>query len=224
MIEKERKCGLRKVHALYLCGTGMSVPCDMLPLELKECTCCGFEIPFMRGFMWISKKYIENLANKHHEERNPNRIEKHLRECECEKKGYHCPLCNPWLIKEEKYGIMFVGREYTPESFIKEAMQMGVSKRIAQIPKDLILGKTWVLLAYKEYPFQDRIPETGMLSEPILKKAVFYAFIPQRFEYLIWKSEATSEYIKELEEQGLTPIIVPDGDEDHKQTGNIRWG
>jgi hypothetical protein len=33
---------------------------------------------------------------------------------------------------------MWVGSQYyTPESFIKEAQTMGVSKRIAKIPKDL---------------------------------------------------------------------------------------
>jgi len=137
-------------------------------------------------------------------------------------------LCTPEQYNLDKYGLMWVGSQYyTPESFIKEAQTMGVSKRIAKIPKDLKLGETWVLLAHPKVPFNSSIENTPLKSEPAYKKAIFYAFIPQRIEMLIWKSEATTEKIRKLEEQGITPIIVDDSDPEnvkaHKEDRRVIW-
>jgi hypothetical protein len=44
---------------------------------------------------------------------------------------------------------------------------------------------------------------------------------------LIWKSEATVEKIRKLEEQGITPIIVDDSDPEnvkaHKEDRRVIW-
>lgn len=131
-IEPKRGCGYRKVGGLYLCGSGMSIPCDMLPLELKQCELCGYEIPFTRAFIWINKKYIQHYSDSHDKKK-----------CSCLKITDKCPICTPERIQQDKYGLMWVGSiYYTPESFIKEAQQMGVSKRIAKIPKELKIGET----------------------------------------------------------------------------------
>jgi hypothetical protein len=216
-IEPKRGCGYRKVGGLYLVGTGISVPCDMLPLEIKECECCGYEIPFTRAFLWLRRKYIIHYSSSHDKLK-----------CSCIRNYHKCPICTPEQYNLDKYGLMWVGSQYyTPESFIKEAQTMGVSKRIAKIPKDLKLGETWVLLAHPKVPFNSSIQNTPLKSEPVYKKAIFYAFIPQRIEMLIWKSEATTEKIRKLEEQGITPIIVDDSDPEnvkaHKEDRRVIW-
>jgi len=43
----------------------------------------------------------------------------------------------------------------------------------------------------------------------IKSSGIFYAFKPQRIEYLITEDEATEKYLKELKSQGITPIVVP---------------
>lgn len=211
--ERLRGCGYRKVGGVYLVGGGIPVVCDGLPFEVKECNCCGFEPPFFRGFKWISKEYINMCI---HESHDLNEVinTQHAWKCNCYTK---CPVCYPYNNDLEKYGMMWVGeRYYTPHTFIKEAENMDVCKRINKIPKDLVLGKTWIILAYKKYKFFNG-PKFGPLeSEPEEKPAIFYAFIPQRIELLIWKSQATESYIKQLKKKGITPIIIEDGDKDHE--------
>lgn len=205
-IEKKRGCGYRKVGGLYLVGEGRAFACDSLPLRLLPCDCCGFEVPFSRGFRWVKKQYIGKLNYLH---RNDG-------DCECLQV---CPVCHPEKNDQEKYGFMWVGRRYyTPASFAKEADEMGVCKRIGQIPKGLKMGETWVLLAHPKVPiYKDGFMEPNGLanSEPEKKPAVFYAFCPVRVEKLIWKSKATKRRLKALEKKGITPVIIPDGDKDH---------
>jgi len=214
-IEKIRGCGYRKVGGMYLVGTGIAVPCDMLPLEVTPCHACGYEIPFSRTFMWINKKYIERKAEQHHIIRVEAEGNGMRYTCKC---SQTCPLCFPTTSNNlKKYGWMWVhSRQYSPESFIKEAKEVGVSKRIAKIPKGLVLGETWVLLAHRKIPFsQEFNPEGLRTKEPEYKPAIFYAFRPTRIEKLVWKSKATNRTLKKLEKQGITPIIIPDGDKDH---------
>lgn len=53
-------------------------------------------------------------------------------------------------------------------------------------------------------------------AERVEKKlGIFCAFIPKRIEKLIWESKATPEDLDKLEKRGITPIIIPDGDNDH---------
>jgi len=193
-IEKVRGCGYRKVGGLYLMGTGIAVPCDMLPLALHPCEYCGFQIPFSRGFMWISPMYLNVDAEKHHKET----------ECKCiEIVKDKCPVCFP-KVGQGKYGFMWVGaRHYTPESFVKESKEVGVCKKIAKIPKDLEFGKTWILLAHRKVPFSPELNPNGLRAkEPEYKPAIFYAFRVTRIEKLIWKSKATKRRLNKLKEQG----------------------
>ena len=197
--EEIRGCGYRKVDAMYLVGSGIARGCDIIPIKLTPCPTCGFEIPFTRAFMWISKKYIMQHAIAH-------------QDCSCPK---DCPLCYPNMNNQTKYGLMWVGQKfYSPKTFIDEAVKMGVSKRIGVIPKDLVLGETWVVLAHRKVPFYET--KTGLASkEPSTYPAIFYAFVPQRIEMLIWKSQATLEKLAELRKQGITAIVISDGDKDH---------
>lgn len=212
--EKKRGCGYRKVGGLYLMGTGYSVPCDMLPLKLKSCPTCGFEIPFYRGFQWIKKAWIIHFSEEHH---NARAMKAERCSHTYEKVPTKCPLCFPEENSLEKYGLMWVGsRYYTPESFALEANKVGVCKKIPRIPKGLEIGKTWVLVAHTKVPFSDVFDERGIRKkEPEYHPAVFYAFKPTAIEMPIWKSKATKRRLNRLKKLGITPIIIDDGDKDH---------
>jgi hypothetical protein len=129
---------------------------------------------------------------------------------------------------------MMVGeRYYSPQSFVQEAMELGVSKRIPAIPRKLQLGKTVVYLAHKKAvevrePLAVQAamsivegvdnPQMRLLDsekKPEYRLGVFCSFVPQRVEKLIWKSEATEETLENLRKRGIDPVIIPDGDKDH---------
>ncbi len=195
-IEEERGCGFRIVGKIYIVGEGLSASCDNLPYLLKPCECCGYEPQFTRGFSWLKKSFIKE----------------HAAYCRCPE---DCPICLPGSNDLEKYGLLWVGAKYyTPEEFISESDKMGVSKAINKIPKDLILGKTWVVLAHRKVPM---IREDFMSGEPDYIPAIFYAFIPKAYEMLIWEKDATPERIAELEAQGIIPITVPDNMPEHQR-------
>jgi len=208
-IESERGCGYRQVGKLYLVGFGIPYVCDNLPYVLDECDCCGYAPPFSRNLQWINKTYIR----EHRGQRKDPHSDKIFGVCIC---PANCPICHPDANDLEKYALMWVGeRYYTPKSFTLEAEKMGVSKAIPAIPKDLKLGETWVFLAHRKVMTHDGFDENGFSKGSEEKPAIFYGFIPKKVEMLIWEREATEEKIKELKEKGITPVIVPDGDEVH---------
>jgi hypothetical protein len=218
--EKQRGCGYRQVGKLYLVGSGLTRICIGLPIILTECQCCGFKPEFYRGFTWIKKNYVEQKLKEQKRTKCPS------------PEFVTCPVCYPFNNDGnlDEYGFMWVGkRDYTTQSFIKEVQEMGASKAVAEIPKGLTLGKTWVMLAHLEVEDYDdpeykkaleEYRETrGIVTNAMkpriapevpLKPGIFYAFRPERVEMPIWKRDATHEKILELEEKGITPIIWDD--------------
>jgi len=197
-VELRRGCGFRKVGGLYLIGTGLSVACDRLPHELRTCPICGAGVKVTRGIQWIKGKefFGGNCPNIKKSPKSP-----------CHE--FFCPICHSDALPG-KQALMWVGeKHYTPESFIAEANQMTVSKRIATVPNDLILGVTLVLLAH---PLAVRgfDKETGKHGKP----GIFYAFTPKRVEKII-TNQATAEEIEKLKKRGITPVVVPHDDPDH---------
>jgi len=204
-VEQMRGCGYRKVGGLYLCGEGLTMACDRLPYALEICPVCGAGVKFTRGWTWLDWK---SFAGTH----------RMIEHCSCPQNV--CPVCVPGS-QPQPYGLLWVGEQfYSPESFIEEAFTLGVSRRIAAIPRNLKLDETWVLLAHKKAivnhepaPSGTWTPEPDEAAEG--SPGVFYAFRPQRLEFLVWESEATSEKLEELEKKGITPIIIPVYDVDH---------
>ena len=189
-IEQKRGCGYRKVGGMYLVCGGAGVVCDRLPFLLKVCPVCGAGIKFSRGFTWVEPFPL--LGGMHEN---------------CKDEIKPCPVCNPdvFTVHGEKYGLMWVGgNSYTPESFMFESQKMGISKRIATVPRNFKVGETWVLLAHK------KVKTNGEKTS-----AIFSAFKPTKIEKLITKSQATEEALKKLGKQGITPVVVPDDDKDH---------
>jgi hypothetical protein len=108
--------------------------------------------------------------------------------------------------------MMWVGRDYSMESFISEANKLGVSKRIATVPKDFVVGRDWVLLARKNAGEE----ETGLriVGKKVQKTdVIFFAFKPTAIEYLVTEAEAKDEeFIEKLVEQGITPVLEVEPD------------
>jgi hypothetical protein len=108
---------------------------------------------------------------------------------------------------------MKVGGDYTIDSFINEAREMGVSKKINFKPDNFEVGKSWVFL------FKDIGDEEGEIpgKRNPRKDVIFYVFRPTRIEYIVSESKSQDEFfMAELEEKGFTPVIVPDNDPAHK--------
>lgn len=209
MIEKRRGCGYRKVGACYLCSDGIWVSCDRLPLKVGHCPVCGAGIHFTRSFTEINPLRLFGIHQP------------------CSDRLRPCHICDP---KDAPAFIMTVGAKYyTPMSFLEEAAEMGVSKKIPFIPKKLELGRTVVYLAHPKavevrgpLAVQQAMsvvenidnPQLRLLEaehKPTYEMGIFCAFVPTRVEKLVWESELTDEKREELERRGVTPIPVPDG-------------
>lgn len=195
-IEPIRACGYRKVGGTYLVCDEIGVPCDRLPTPLEICPTCGHGVKFSRGFTWLD--WLEFAGN--HES------------CHCVA-GPTCPVCNPELkiadlrhsdpMGEIRYGLIWIGEAfYTPDDYTKEALKLGVSRRISAIPRGIRIGETPVLLAH--------INACGDH-----KHGVFECFVPTRIEHLVWESQKNSAEAFELQKRGVTIVPIPDGDKDH---------
>lgn len=197
MLEQKRGCGHRVLGGLYIVGSGLTVTCDRLPYNLELCPVCFSGLKFTRGVQMIDWNRYAGI---------------HTEKCTCKQ---ICPVCNP--KEDTKYAIMWVGAKYyTPESFIAEARNQGVCKRIATVPRHIKIGETWILLAHKKAGFQMEQDEDSqqkldgdVLMKPVPCPAVFYGFKPTRFEQMISKRQSRNKkFVEKLKKRGITPIVA----------------
>ena len=196
-VEAKRGCGYRKIGGLYLVGDpGEHFSCDRLPIPLLTCPTCGEGIKPTRGWTWV---FPYNLFQGDHDP------------CKC---GIGCPICSPELLGR-KAGLTWIGTQfYTPTTFAKEALTLGVSRRISSVPRGLVLGKTWVLVGHRQAA---KTPAPGTVTGEKPCPGIFYAFIPQRLEMIITESYSEDEkFMEKLEKRGITPVVVPADDKDHR--------
>lgn len=192
LIEQARGCGYRKPGkggvGLYLMGDGLPEPCERLPWPLTVCPCCGAGIKFSRAWTWI------HLASLMPTSTEPKCILWDLQvrakapdewtEAEAEAVARHhhhqCPCCSPDRA-EPRAGLLWIGQNhYTPQAFIREALERGISRKLPSIPRGFEPGKTWVLLAHKRALLgQD---EQG---KPTASPAIFYAYKPTHFDLVV---------------------------------------
>ena len=198
-VERERECGYRKVGGMYLVGGILDAPCDRLPIELVVCKVCGQGQRVGKGFTKFDPYELWGVHEK----------------CK-DSKGCYC-CYPPHLGYMMRVGSGF----YNMETFIHEARQMGVSKRIPFIPRELVVGLTPIYLVHKEaiVKYPNWMDKKNTNQEVTISDGVFAAFIPQRIETLMWQSELATEWgekrAERLEKRGVTIIPIPDGDEDH---------
>lgn len=181
--EGKRGCGYRKPGGIYLISDGLMKVCDLLPLELSTCPCCGEGIKFSRSFKWISHEIFKEAK------------------CPVCPKGK--PGCVPFDGSQKMMGLIWIGKQYykTAESFTREAMSMGISRRIKSVPQGFVLGETWVLIAHiTVFP---KVVDGKIEKVP----GVFSAFLPTEIQYVV-KGDESEEELDALEERGITPVIV----------------
>ncbi len=209
--EAPRGCGDRVAGGMYLRASGLWGECGKLPLQLSECPACGQGVKVTRGLSKI----------------NPQKLFGGL---DCHNSAAACVNCGLSDRHLKKVGyLMGIGAKFykTPGAFISEALAVGVSKRIAQIPRDLVVGETPVYLAHPKVfkdlvemeaseielddddpepldPFED--PEAPRLVARDLP-GVVAVFVPTHIEYVVSGSE-TEAQLDALEKRGLTLIRV----------------
>lgn len=176
--EQERGCGFRKPGGKYLVGGGPAAPCGKLPLPLGLCPTCRHGIKFARGWTWLDPRPL-------------------LDPLTCDAGEAHCLTC-PMRRPPEKVGLLWVGEKFyaTPEVFIEEAQRLGISRRIASVPRDLKVGQTWVWLAHR------KVPLAGGEGP-----GVFRVFRPTAIEYVVSPTDTPSR-LEELTKRGLTLVRV----------------
>jgi len=193
--ESRRACGYRKVGGLYLVSTQFGAPCCKLPLALHVCPTCNSGVKQTRAWQWIDPRPW--LAG------------------ECRSYGpVPCPAARPALLGE-RVGLLWIGAQFypTPEDFSVEATRMGVSRRILAVPRGFKLGTTWVFLAHPRV-MRSIDAETG---EVVWKPGIFKIFRPTAIEKIVTATQAEdTEEMARLEKAGITPVVVPDDDRDHR--------
>lgn len=195
-MEPKRGCGYRKVGGLYLCGEGPTASCCKMPIELHVCPTCNGGIKQSRGWQWIDPRpWIKG-------------------QCVDRRQALFCVLATDWL---ERVGLIWIGTQFypTPGHFLQEARTMGVSRRLKSVPRDFVLGETWVFFAHSHLK-QVTNAETG-LTEWI--GGVFQIFKPTRLEKLVTETQSQdADEMAALAKKDITPIVVPDNDRDHQGT------
>lgn len=184
VVDSLRGCGWRKSGGMYLVAGRVNYACGKLPFPLDSCPTCGQGFHPCRGWTWIDAVDLVDAQECKKEEKNLCRF---------------CPLDFP--IRFDRVGLLWVGERFyeTPGKFLDEALNLGISRRIHQIPRGFQVGKTWVFLAHRKAILDQ---ETGNRSP-----GVFAAFVPERIEYVTDGTE-TEEQIAALESRGITPVKV----------------
>lgn len=207
--EAIRICGFRKVGGTYLMGTLFTKSCDRLPLPIYHCPTCGSGIKFSRGVQSLN---FYKYAGNHLTEGIAPCLDDLL-----------CYVCHPGQFPQPYY-LIWVGQEYTPASFISEARKLGISKRVPAKPRNVKPG-TIVLLAHNDaangiisinpWDLEADENEPEDTNKPKNHPGIFAAFTVTAIEKLIWESEADEDTLKKMEGQGITPVVIKDGDSDH---------
>lgn len=186
-VEARRACGYRKVGGMYMVSKGLGSPCCRMPIKLCVCPTCGAGMKQSRSYEWIDPKpWLEQACQS-------NSI---------------CPASDASKMGD-KVLLMWVGTKYYPTAdiFMEEAHRLGVSKRIAMIPRGFELGKSWVFLAH---------PKVIQSDDGSWSPGVFQIFQPDAIEKIVTQSQTfDAELMDSIRRRNMTPVVVPDSDLDH---------
>ena len=191
-IEARRGCGYRKVGGLYLVGSGQGETCCKLPIALHVCPTCNQGIKQSRGWQWIAPQaWLRDPCTSD----DP-------RATTC------CPAASPEVFGE-RVGLIWIGEKFysSAEAFMAEGARQGISRRISALPRDFVLGETWVFFAHP------KVVRTAEGHGP----GIFHIFRPTAVEKIVTESQSKdADAMADLRKQGITPVIVPDDDLDHQ--------
>ena len=224
LIEGKRGCGYRKPKGIYLVSDGISSPCGRMPIPLDRCPCCGGGIKATRGWQTVDADALfasQRCGDPSCSAYFPDG------KGQVTTSGFNgCPASG----RLGKAGLLWIGSKFypTPKDWSIEAQRMGVSRRIPAVPKDFVLGETWVLVAHRECitrrcdcgvscPNALNPNETVMVPDESCPKChgagehpvpgVFHLFKPTAIQYVV-KGDETAEDLEKLVRRGLTPVKV----------------
>jgi hypothetical protein len=217
-VEVKRGCGYRKVGGLYLVSAPLTGDCGKLPHELHVCPTCSAGIKQSRGWTWVDPQAIFADAT----------CDAPMSAC------VPCPLLGTRL--GERAGLLWVGGQFYPEArdFVKEAAELGISKRLSAPPRGFVVGEHYVLIAHprgitRAPATPEEHVETGarlaadiidgvIASRPmIVRKAIISVFKPTALEKIVTETQMKDEVaMGALRKKGITPVAVPDDDADHQ--------
>lgn len=158
-VEPRRGCGYRRVgkngFGIYLVAPATSAPCGQLPFPVHVCPTCGAGIKRARGWTWITPRALfghlpvschAKLALAAASAKQPFGRDV-APDC------VRCPIGG--ARPEGKHGLLWIGEKFyaTPLSFTREAAQLGVSRKLSQLPRGFQLGQSWVFLAHARAVF-----------------------------------------------------------------------
>lgn len=174
---KKRACGLRKPGHLYLVGGGKVEDSDFFPRAIT-CPHCGLGLKASRN---ISKFYPAQLW--------PELLRPELEVFDVQKPFHY------FYRDEMAYAVTIGVQHYpTPESYLAEAAEQGISRLIQAVPRDFVAGETWVFLIHPHvFPGQKWSP--GAIA----------AFRPRRIEYVV-RGDESQEYLDSLISRGVQPV------------------
>lgn len=211
-VESARGCGFRRAGGIYLVAGGMGEPCERLPVLLECCSACGSGIKQTRSMRWMKPEILLNAAKA------------------CDFNPGHCTrcvVCQPVLLErsavpKDKVALLWIGEQHykTPQDWTREAMHMGVSRRIASIPKELVVGKSYVFVAHpKAVAVPTKVKKEGDLvehEEIVMKPGIFHAFVPHAIEVVVTPSMKKEKWVNEMVEKHNVKLVeVPEDDPDH---------
>lgn len=200
-VEARRVCGYRQIGGIYLVGEGSSAPCAWLPHELTGCALCDFSPPFTRGVQRVSPRYLFN--DEAGAEMTSGRPPRACDPAICRR----CPIPRlaeqpaPAFDNRPPLAMLWVGRQYTTETFTREALELGVSRRISN-PPDWLTVPSWIFCAHLDGAGDDR-------------PAVFYVFKLTRIEIMRGDKSTTPAHLEEDRKRGWTTVQLPESDPDH---------
>lgn len=206
--EQRRGCGFRKQGGLYLVAGIPEADCGKLPLPLEVCPVCGQGIKPARAWTWVdADKLFQGKECPHDLTDNITEME------QCGR----CPLSEYQIGAHPRMGLLWIGEAHykMPADFLAEGMAQGLSRRITAIPRDFVLGETYVLLAHRKAIHKD----WGIYGDTEREQAegkrleggdeycpgIFGCFRPTRIEYIVHDDD-TEEKLDRLQERGITLI------------------
>lgn len=213
--EAKRGCGFRHQGFYLRTDPAQISECGKFPLKLEACECCGLKIKLTRSLQKIN---VQNL----------------FKNVECDNPRELCRAC---LINRTGFGYLIsIGHKHYPsrDDFKREAIEMGISKRVAfPLPRDFKVKESVVLLGHPKV-FTELVPEDSIEVEhaeidedsqqkglPMIVSpakttgrmvakdiaAVVMMFVPQRIEYVVNGTEP-DEHLEQLAKQGVSLVRV----------------
>lgn len=185
--ERRRGCGFRR-PGFYLRSLGLGRDCGKLPIPLDVCPTCHGGIKPSRGWTWVNGAELVK-----------DRI------CVTDANGNHCAGCvlatkSTGLVR---VGLLWIGEKYyTPQSWLAECHEMGVSRRLPGIPKGFKIGETWVFAAHRK-----AVAHVEFGKNTTYAPGIFHIFKPTEIEYVVGKKEGKKKLAK-LVERGIKLVKV----------------